>query len=303
MNSTLQINQYYSTQEVENAFQTRFGGGPIQGIIPLKNPSRSIIVRSSLSGPYDDRMHDNSEYLYYIGHGENQDQKYHRGNKALAEANIHHVPIYGFIIDKSKGEKHWLFLGLLQLIDYKYIKSSEGYRQYQYKLQKKYLPNDEQIIEEQQQLQEEAQTEAPSLTADTTSKTTSIQRKTRSSAFSTNVKILYNNQCSVCRRERYTVAHYPEVEAAHIYPKEKNGSDDLRNGLALCKLHHWAFDIGLLYLDDNYVIKTMQHIINNADYKEIFDFAGQKILLPEDKRYYPHPIYIKAHRELHGFDE
>jgi hypothetical protein len=34
-------------------------------------------------------------------------------------------------------------------------------------------------------------------------------------------------------------------QAAHIVPKNKNGTDDPRNGLTLCRAHHWAFDAGL----------------------------------------------------------
>ena len=34
-------------------------------------------------------------------------------------------------------------------------------------------------------------------------------------------------------------------EAAHIVPKEAGGSDDPRNGLALCVLHHRMFDAGM----------------------------------------------------------
>jgi predicted restriction endonuclease len=36
----------------------------------------------------------------------------------------------------------------------------------------------------------------------------------------------------------------PEVQGAHIYPKGRDGSDDLRNGICLCRRHHWAMDAG-----------------------------------------------------------
>ena len=42
-----------------------------------------------------------------------------------------------------------------------------------------------------------------------------------------------------------------EVDAAHIVPRSMFGSDDARNGLALCKRHHWAFDKGMLGIDDD----------------------------------------------------
>ncbi|WP_244531481.1 HNH endonuclease [Halogranum amylolyticum] len=55
-------------------------------------------------------------------------------------------------------------------------------------------------------------------------------------------------------KSRETPSGDPEVEAAHIYPRSENGADDPRNGLALCKLHHWAFDSGWLAVSDDYEI-------------------------------------------------
>ncbi len=42
------------------------------------------------------------------------------------------------------------------------------------------------------------------------------------------------------------------LDAAHIIPKEYNGTDDPRNGLSLCALHHRMFDSGLILLPSGY---------------------------------------------------
>ena len=52
------------------------------------------------------------------------------------------------------------------------------------------------------------------------------------------------HRCAVC-----DLALMPVLEAAHIVPKEENGSDDPRNGLALCVLHHRMFDAGLFAVE------------------------------------------------------
>ena len=39
------------------------------------------------------------------------------------------------------------------------------------------------------------------------------------------------------------------LDAAHIRPKEKRGSDDPRNGLVLCASHHRALDAGLFGIE------------------------------------------------------
>lgn len=50
----------------------------------------------------------------------------------------------------------------------------------------------------------------------------------------------YGSKCAVCDLDvRYL------LQAAHLIPKEKNGSDDPRNGLVLCANHHLALDTDL----------------------------------------------------------
>tara|TARA_Y100000588_G_C13508028_1_gene608181 strand:+ start:247 stop:495 length:249 start_codon:yes stop_codon:yes gene_type:complete len=39
------------------------------------------------------------------------------------------------------------------------------------------------------------------------------------------------------------------LQAAHIVPKEFDGTDDPRNGLMLCANHHAAFDANLFAID------------------------------------------------------
>jgi putative restriction endonuclease len=39
------------------------------------------------------------------------------------------------------------------------------------------------------------------------------------------------------------------IDAAHIHWRAHRGPDDAENGIALCKLHHWAFDKGILGID------------------------------------------------------
>jgi len=50
----------------------------------------------------------------------------------------------------------------------------------------------------------------------------------------------YGPKCAVCRLKVSGL-----LDAAHIRPKQADGSDDPRNGLVLCANHHRAFDAGL----------------------------------------------------------
>lgn len=51
---------------------------------------------------------------------------------------------------------------------------------------------------------------------------------------------LYGPACAVC-----DLAVRELLQAAHLRRKAEGGSDDPRNGLVLCALHHLAYDRGL----------------------------------------------------------
>lgn len=54
----------------------------------------------------------------------------------------------------------------------------------------------------------------------------------------------YGAKCALCG-----VSVEELLEAIHIVPKSKHGTDDPRNGLTLCVLHHKAFDVGLIGIE------------------------------------------------------
>jgi putative restriction endonuclease len=54
----------------------------------------------------------------------------------------------------------------------------------------------------------------------------------------------YGEKCAVCN------LNIPDLlDAAHLIPKRDQGTDDPRNGLVLCALHHRALDAGLFCFD------------------------------------------------------
>ena len=74
----------------------------------------------------------------------------------------------------------------------------------------------------------------------------------RSTAFRKEIMRLYNYTCAVCRLRIVTMDGESATDAAHIIPFHISHSDDIRNGISLCKLHHWAFDKGLISLSRTY---------------------------------------------------
>ncbi len=129
---------------------------------------------------------------------------------------------------------------------------------------------------------------------------TQTRRRTRSSQFSRRVKRLYEQTCAFCGVRRETPDGNWEVEAAHIHPKKEAGTDDVRNGIALCKLHHWAFDAGWFSISDDYEI-LVKDASDREGYDEFHHLAGTTIKLPENDDAIPHPIFLEKHRARNGF--
>jgi hypothetical protein len=133
------------------------------------------------------------------------------------------------------------------------------------------------------------------------------EAKLRNRAFRQAIKEAYDFKCAVCGMKIYSPHTLQwEVEAAHIVPHRSNGKDDILNGLALCRLHHWAFDVGWFTLEDNFQILASRKIQDlSADFGKMgnYDFMGQLskenliISLPKDQEIHPHPNAIKWHRE------
>jgi putative restriction endonuclease len=71
--------------------------------------------------------------------------------------------------------------------------------------------------------------------------TREVQVRLHQRGFRERVLDAYRNQCAMCR-----LKHREMLDAAHIKPDSEGGQPVLSNGLSLCKIHHTAFDIGVL---------------------------------------------------------
>jgi putative restriction endonuclease len=129
-----------------------------------------------------------------------------------------------------------------------------------------------------------------------------ITVRPRDAAFSIEVKRAYGFRCAVCGSRLQSPKGQPEVQSAHIYPKSKDSSDDLRNGVCLCRRHHWALDVGWISLSDDHTVLVHPDLPEDEDYSFIRQYAGEKILPPSDERFAPHPMFMQEHRKMMGFD-
>ncbi len=76
---------------------------------------------------------------------------------------------------------------------------------------------------------------------------------------------LYRYACVLCGMKVLLPSGITLVEAAHIHQFSDSRNDDVTNGLALCRNHHWAFDQGLWTLEaDHTVLVATDRFLEDA---------------------------------------
>jgi len=128
-----------------------------------------------------------------------------------------------------------------------------------------------------------------------------VSRNARDANFRQQVLGAYSHRCAVTRMQLRL------VDAAHILPVSVTSSiDDVRNGIALSPTYHRAFDLGLIYLDQDYVMrinaqKEMQlTTLNLTSGIEQFKSSLGRIHLPADRRQKPHSSFIRKANKFRG---
>jgi putative restriction endonuclease len=125
---------------------------------------------------------------------------------------------------------------------------------------------------------------------------TIVQRRVRGELFKRDVRLAYQNGCVLCDIRLQTPSGTFEVEAAHIIPIRLNGSNDPRNGIALCHTHHWAFDQHMWTLSPERRVVIPRSIRRIRENKLLVDFDGLPIREPNDSLMLPAEVAIEHHR-------
>jgi putative restriction endonuclease len=121
--------------------------------------------------------------------------------------------------------------------------------------------------------------------------------------FRRNVLAAYGHECAMCALQLRL------VEAAHIVPVgHPSGTDETCNGVALCSLHHSAYDAGLIAFDENYNV-----LISDAKFAELAaaqrdggakafkDGLRKTLRVPKASEVQPKPDYVKKANAIRGW--
>jgi putative restriction endonuclease len=106
----------------------------------------------------------------------------------------------------------------------------------------------------------------------------------RDQGFRRAITTAYVHRCALCGIRVLTLDGHTAVEASHIIPWSLSQDDRPANGMALCRLCHWAFDEGLLRVSTNYGIATSSQLTaidNLPGYLTNLAGRGSSVLLKQ----------------------
>jgi putative restriction endonuclease len=117
--------------------------------------------------------------------------------------------------------------------------------------------------------------------------TSVIQTRVHQRSFRERVLLAYQNHCALCN-----LKHAELLDAAHIIAdKEDIGEPIITNGLALCKIHHAAFDNNFIGISPDYIIKIRPDLLTETDGPMlrygIQSLNNAKLILPPNKIHWP----------------
>lgn len=115
-----------------------------------------------------------------------------------------------------------------------------------------------------------------------------VQVRHHQPLFRSRVIHAYEMRCAVCR-----LPFTKLLDAAHIKADSKGGLPRVSNGMALCKIHHGAFDSNIIGISPDYVVHvkesvlqtfdgpTLQHSIKEMDGESLRQIPNAKIDRPD----------------------
>jgi putative restriction endonuclease len=113
------------------------------------------------------------------------------------------------------------------------------------------------------------------------------------------VKVLeaYRTQCALCR-----LPHVELLDAAHIIHENEPGcTSTVDNGIALCKLHHAAFDSFFIGISPDYIVEVRPDILGEDDGPMLLhglkEFNKNKIMLPVSKSFWPNKDFLERRHQ------
>lgn len=117
--------------------------------------------------------------------------------------------------------------------------------------------------------------------------TATVKMRLHQRLFRERVLDAYRSQCAFCK-----LKHRELLDAAHIIPDViPEGEPTISNGIALCKLHHSAYDSFILGITPDYIIQVREDILDEEDgpvlQHGLKGLHNSKLFLPTSENHWP----------------
>jgi putative restriction endonuclease len=128
--------------------------------------------------------------------------------------------------------------------------------------------------------------------------TAAVQKRLHQRTFRQRVIAAYREHCAICR-----LRHQELLEAAHILPDgHPRGVPSIPNGIALCKLHHAAFDAHIIGVTPDYQIEVRSDVLVEEDGPMLLHglqgFHGATLRTPRSEVLKPSRDFLAERYEL-----
>ena len=234
-----------------------------QGIFRPKGLDYPLTITTTPEGPYDDKFNAQG-LLRYQYRGENH---FHRDNIGLRDAMKNKVPlIYLYGVMPGRYMAVWPV----------YIMADDPGN-----LTFMVAVDDASMIWEDRAMDYElAEPRRAYITS-------LVKVRLHQRGFRERVIDAYRTQCAFCK-----LKHDELLDAAHIIPDtEPESRPSVNNGIALCKLHHAAFDSFIIGVSPEYVIEVRADVLEEHDgpmlRHGIKELHRQSIILPRKAEFMP----------------
>lgn len=237
-----------------------------QGIFRPRHLDLPLTITTSPKGPYDDRL-DSGKFLHYRYRGTDPQHPDNVGLRQLMEQSRPLVYFFGLVPSRYLAVWPVYIVGDRPL-DLTFEVAVEDIASV------KLAVDDHPVVAEG--------AEPRRVYATSLARTRLHQR-----SFRERVIEAYRETCAFCR-----LRHLELLDAAHIIPDtEEGGEPRITNGLALCKLHHAAFDSFMLGVTPDYIIQVREDVLEEADGPMLrYGLQGlndQRIILPHAEDNWP----------------
>lgn len=126
--------------------------------------------------------------------------------------------------------------------------------------------------------------------------TQEVQKQRRGRLFVEEVLDSYERQCAICNQSIRLGDALIGIDACHVKPIQHFGEDHVTNGIALCKIHHWALNRGAISISENRDL-LISPKLNGSRINEYFhQFTLKPIFLPRNSSFHLNEVNVLYHR-------